>query len=190
MSDYRIAPAATAALAQANLLWPDRDKTFDGTLGDYAHSTRKSWHNPCDKNGNKVPGGTVCAFDLTNDPAHGCDAHALVRAAVARGERRINEAISRGRIWTRDRASEGWRPYKGENPHNHHAHVSVSWEYRTETAPWWITEGDDDMTPEQAAQLARIEAKLDALIAPRLPGGKDRDPHHVDLADVLNDDGD
>lgn len=205
---YSIAPAATAALRQASALWPKRSRAGDGLIGDAAHRSRRSWHNPSDRHGNPTPNGVVLAFDLTHDPANGCDAHALVRAAVARGDRRVSEAISRGRIWTRARASEGWRPYGGANAHDHHAHVTVAWEHRTDTGPWWVIvpdfgggkgttaprtpaqEDDDTMTPAQEAKLDEILDILKALVAPRLPGGKDRDPQHVDLADVLNDDGD
>lgn len=42
-----------------------------------------------------------------------------------------------------------------------------------------------DMTPQQAAQLDRIEQKLDALVAPRRPDHVDPDPGHTSLGDVL-----
>ncbi len=130
MAGYTVAPAAAAALRQATQRWPNRDRSSDGTIGDPAHSSRTSDHNPAED-------GYVYAFDLTNDPARGCDAHALVRAAVARRDPRVRYAISNGRIWSAARAAEGWRPYSGPNPHTKHAHVSITRAFRDDTRPWW-----------------------------------------------------
>ena len=187
----RIAPAASSALAQATALAPSRSRASDGLVGDSAHKDRRSFHNPSYGDGVWKDDGVVLAFDVTHDPTDGFDAHREVRAAVARRDRRILEAISRGQIWTKARAAEGWRPYGGDNPHDRHAHVSIVWAWRNDTASWWRrpTE-EDDLTPEQDARLKRIEQKLDALTAPRLPGGADRDPGRIDLGDVLNDDKD
>lgn len=161
MSDrYTIAPAAAAALGQATLLWPERSRLSDGLKGDDAHAARESWHNPCDRNGDYQPDGVVCAFDLTHDPVNGCDAHKLVRAAVARGDQRISEAISLDRIWTRARAAEGWRRYKPTDPnrnrHEKHAHVTVAWAHRNDTSPWWITATSDEELDMDEATLRRI----------------------------------
>lgn len=187
---YSIAPAASAALGQATALWPHRSRASDGLLGDQAHRQRKSWHNPVDKNGNFKNGGVVCAFDLTHDPANGCDAHALVRAAVERGDQRISEAISQGRIWTRARASEGWREYDGENRHDHHAHVTVAWEHRTDTSPWWVTSAPVNIPrPRPVSQEADVtkdevrEVVQDELA--KLYGEPvDKDKTHVSMADL------
>jgi hypothetical protein len=127
---WYVAPACKAALAEANRLWPQRNRASDGTIGDPAHSTRTSDHNP-------DADGAVLAFDLTHDPAAGCDAHHLVRHAVERRDPRIKYAISNRRIWSAVRADEGWRPYTGSNPHTTHAHVSVRKEYENDTRPWW-----------------------------------------------------
>lgn len=128
---FTIAPAVSAALGQATVLWPKRSRKCDGTVGDLAHSSRTSDHNPDSR-------GVVLAFDLTHDPASGCDAHSLVRAAVAQRDRRIKYAISEGRIWSAARGAEGWRRYDGENRHDKHAHVSVNRRYENDTAPWWV----------------------------------------------------
>lgn len=149
---YTIVPAVKAALAEATRRWPRRSRTCDGTIGDAAHSSRASDHNPNEH-------GEVLAFDLTHDPAHGCDAHALVLAAVRRHDRRIKYAISRGRIWSDARAIEGWRPYFGSNPHDKHAHVSIKRRYRADTSPWWPTpKEDDDVTPEDIKAIAKAAA--------------------------------
>lgn len=186
---WTVAPAARAALDQADALAPGRDSRKDGTVGDLAHSTRASWHNPNVRRQTVRPqydpAGEVLAFDVTHDPDSGFDAHAQVRAAVERDDPRIYEAISCGRIWTRLRADEGWRPYGGSNPHTEHAHVSLTWAHRDDTSPWWLEEDEDVMSPAQEAKLDRVLALLEALVAPRRPDHKDVDPKAVSLGDVL-----
>ncbi len=44
---------------------------------------------------------------------------------------------------------------------------------------------DEDMTPEQSRKLDETHRMLTALVAPRQQSKVDRDPHHVDLGDVL-----
>ncbi len=129
------APVCKAALAEATRLWPGRSTASDGICGDGNHAPTSDHKDP-DRDG-------FCeAFDLTHDPARGCDAHALVRAAVARCDPRVKVAISLRQIassypvgsvpaWT-------WRPYTGSNAHDKHAHVSTTDAYRDDTSPWWM----------------------------------------------------
>lgn len=154
-----VAPAARAILSQATARAPDRNRASDGLKGDERHedTSSLSWHlarrpgrtgsGPKTPDGTiyvRDPNGVVYAADLTNDPAHGVDAHAFVRQAVARRDPRVMEAISLGRIWTKARASEGWRIYHGENPHDKHAHVTVDPRYAGDTSPWWPQANEED----------------------------------------------
>jgi hypothetical protein len=91
-------------------------------MGDAAHQTRKSDHN----DGN--------AFDLTNDPAHGVDCNVLSRQVINDG--RVTYVIWNRQIYNRDRAGEGWRPYDGTNPHDHHMHVSIRSTSRDVLSAW------------------------------------------------------
>lgn len=178
------APACKAALSEASRLWPNRRTTSDGILSSNAHQIQ----NPSSDHdyGN--------AWDLSHDPASGCDAHALVRAIVKRRDSRVKYAISNGRIWSAARANEGWRPYSGSNPHTQHAHVSVYDHRRNDTGPWFRVVAqtavkpqpikEDEMTPEQEAKLDRVLALLDALTAPRRPDKTDADPGRLSLADI------
>lgn len=143
---YTIAPACKALLTQSTVRYPNRDRSYDGIIGDQAHAARRSWHNPSNEDGTPNPDGWVTAVDLTHDPEHGCDAHSLVRRLVANADPRIREAISNGRIWTAARADEGWRYYGGSNPHQHHCHITVAWRYRTSTAAWWPTVAPSNVT--------------------------------------------
>lgn len=152
---YRIARAAKALLDQANERAPQRDRASDGLVGDVRHATGSpsSWHLPRERSliatsptspvapdGScwaRDPNGLVLAVDLTHDPAHGIDAHRLARDLVARGEPRVAEVISNGLIWTRRRASEGWRDYSGSNPHTKHVHITIDPRYAEDASPWW-----------------------------------------------------
>jgi endonuclease G len=138
---WRAAKAITALRLMLNSRHPNRSKVSDGIVGDAAHASRASDHNPWIIDG---PHGVVTAFDVTHDPASGCDAGALANALVASRDPRIKYIIWNRRIcasypvngvpaWT-------WRPYGGRNPHNHHVHLSVKAEkalYDSEV-PWRV----------------------------------------------------
>lgn len=128
---WQLAPALIALEAEADRIAPRRRRTSDGSIGDRAHTNRRSNHNP--------DGGFVDAFDLSHDPAGGMDAHAHVRAWVARQDPRLEEVISNRRIWTWARRSEGWRPYTGANPHTLHAHITVKNSHRHDMSPWFTS---------------------------------------------------
>ena len=59
---WRVARSLDDLLAEVNKVAPGRKKGRDGTIGDQAHASRASRHNP-----NKA--GVVTARDVTNDPA-------------------------------------------------------------------------------------------------------------------------
>ena len=118
MTNWDLAPAAKQLLAEVNFLWPNRSKRSDGTIGDAAHASRTSHHNP-------DADGSVNAIDITHHPGV-FDAHRFVRWLVTRNDSRVIEVISNREIWTRARAREGWRRYRGSNPHTAHAHISFS----------------------------------------------------------------
>lgn len=209
---WKLAPCLIAAEAEADRLAPRRNRKADGSIGDQAHQSRTSDHNPVS--------GWVCAIDLTHDPAGGFDAHARARMAVARHDHRIKYVISNGqiarsyssRVTSSNRAvNRGeernghippwvWANYTGSNPHRHHAHFSVRNEpaARDDTSPWWPTTTpappEDDVTPDDIDKIAdevtdRIVlhlSKLGMSLLERL----DEDRKHNDmlrdsLADLL-----
>ena len=43
---WTLAPALKQLMAEVNARWPNRDRTTDGTIGDYKHSLTTSEHNP------------------------------------------------------------------------------------------------------------------------------------------------
>lgn len=113
---WRLAPSLIALEAEANLLAPRRSKRSDGSIGDLAHASRASDHNPA--------GGWVHGLDLTHDPSGGYDAHAQARRIAARRDIRINYIISNGMIWYY--RTNQWQKYYGANKHTSHAHYSIN----------------------------------------------------------------
>lgn len=122
------APACTHALQDATRRWPHRSRASDGIMGDARHQARKSDHNL----GN--------AFDVTHDPASGCDGHFIAACAIR--DPRVKYVIFNRQIWNRQLGDTHWRPYHGENPHNHHCHVSILPGSRNDIRPWeWAPDG-------------------------------------------------
>lgn len=132
---WRLAPALIAMEAEADRIAPRRRRTSDGSIGDQAHASRKSDHNPS--------GGFVHALDLSHDPAGGFDAHARARE-VARNvtngvERRIKYIISNRQIFSRKSDGWKWRSYTGANGHTQHAHFSIEASGRNDTSPFFAS---------------------------------------------------
>lgn len=121
---WRLAGALVSLRAAINARWPNRDRASDGTIGDAAHATRVSDHNPwVIVNGV----GVVRALDVDKD---GIDAPWLaeqLRLLGASGDARLTGGgyvIFNRRITRADWS--GWSTYTGNNPHTSHVHVSFS----------------------------------------------------------------
>lgn len=128
----RLAKSLETLRSQVNDLWPDRDKSNDGWIGDTAHSRRKSDHNPNAR-------GVVTAIDITRDQTDGPDCEQLALSCLK--DSRVKYVIYNRRI-----ASQGgtWRRYRGSNPHTQHVHISVSSdpsEY-DDGSPWQLNPGE------------------------------------------------
>ena len=123
---WRVAKSLEKLLAQINAAAPNRSTISDGAIGDAAHATRDSDHNPWVKDGST---GVVTARDYTHDPSKGADMNKLTENLRNSKDTRIKYVI-----WNRQMFSSytahgyspfAWRPYSGSNPHTKHAHVSV-----------------------------------------------------------------
>jgi hypothetical protein len=122
---WRIAQSLDVLLKQINELYPKRSKTSDGGIGDAAHASRSSDHNPWVRDGGA---GIVTARDFTNDPVNGVASEVLAEALRASRDKRLKYVISNRRIFSgsgQKSPAWQWRPYRGSNPHIKHAHVSV-----------------------------------------------------------------
>lgn len=141
MARWRVAASLVALRDQINAAWPGRSTTSDGTIGDAAHQSRDSDHNPWVRDGSI---GVVTALDVTHDPAHGCDAGHIAAAIRSSRDRRVKYIIWRRRICnaspTGGAGPWDWRPYGGANPHDKHVHISVkaSKSLYDSTEPWAI----------------------------------------------------
>lgn len=116
---WRLARSLVILRDEINALALNRDKSYDGTIGDESHQSRVSDHNP-----NEM--GVVCAFDATHDPEHGADMGVISVAVAKSGHPSLKYVIHHRRIWTPE---HGWHDYTGDNPHLTHMHVSVTDDY-------------------------------------------------------------
>ena len=125
---WRVAESLKTLIRNVNTLAPGRKKGSDGAIGDAAHQTRSSDHNPWiwDEATKK---GIVTALDVTHDPNGKCDCHILVDSLVNNKDGRLKYIIWNKRIINSSpingTAAWTWRPYTGTNPHNKHVHISV-----------------------------------------------------------------
>ena len=169
---YFLSPALVRLRAEINTLWPGRDKSSDGWIGDTAHSARRSDHNP-----DYPAGGIVRAIDVDKD---GIPTDAVVAQIIR--DPRVAYVIWNARIWENPAAYPGrgyWRAYTGANAHRQHFHVSVRHGARWDGngSSWGITRTasaggggggvslpditvkpvtpieEDDMTPDQVKRL-------------------------------------
>lgn len=119
---WRLAKSLQTLRAQLDERWPGRDRTSDGSIGDAAHASRDSDHNPW------VDGGVVTALDVDRDIAPGVTSRLLAESLVASRDPRIKYIISNAQIISGSDIGHTpwvWRPYSGPNAHKEHMHLSV-----------------------------------------------------------------
>ena len=143
---WRLAKSLETLRNQVNSQWPNRSKASDGTLGDQAHASRPSDHNP-------NSAGVVTAMDITHHTGY-LDAHALADRLLANRHPNLKYIISNGRIGG-SHTGWKWTKYSGSNPHNKHIHVSVgvgndgqSKQPYDDTTPWKINQGQQPIGEE------------------------------------------
>lgn len=110
---WHLAPSLAKLRDEVNATWPNRSKTHDGTIGDRAHSARKSDHNPNSR-------GSVNAIDIT---AKGVNVARII--AVAKKHPSVRYIIYNRTIMNRDIGHFRPRAYHGSNPHKAHVHISI-----------------------------------------------------------------
>lgn len=118
---WRLAPSLRAYVDEADEVFPNRDTSSDGSIGDLAHSVRVSDHNPDD--------GYVDAVDLDEDLAPGVTLMPFAEHLRTGKDPRVKYVIYEGRMFssyaTSSRAAWRWGPYSGINAHTHHLHLSI-----------------------------------------------------------------
>lgn len=152
MTSWILVPCLVQLRDEFNAVAPRRSKASDGSVGDLAHQSSQSDHNP-DETGN-VPirdadrVNEVHALDVDADlNVPGLTMGMVVAFLVARcrsgAERRLRYIIWDRRIWS---ASDGWPAagvaYHGKSPHTEHAHFSASYDsdHEADTRPWHLQE--------------------------------------------------
>lgn len=158
MSMWRLAKSLETMRAQIDALSPNRSRASDGTIGDAAHASRSSDHNPWIKDGAT---GVVTALDITHDPLHGIDSEALAEQLRAWKDGRIKYVISNRKIFSgtgQSRPAWQWRKYTGVNPHNKHVHISVK-----------ASKPEYDRTAAWRLDLKPTAAEAEAPSAPEHP---------------------
>ncbi len=170
-----LAPALVALFEQADRGWPRRSRISDGTIGDQAHASRTSDHNPKRPN----PPGWVDAGDLTEDHTRGPSLPRLWSHLISKRDPRVKYLIYEGRIvksYVDLAGRPAWvpQPYNGPNAHAHHLHVSVTPAGRHDTSPWFppspFINTEDDMTPEEHKALFDVRDMLAGATAYGFPG--------------------
>lgn len=118
---WRVARSLDILLGQINTAFPGRNKASDGAIGDAAHASRSSDHNPW------YGPGIVTARDYTHDPAHGVDIDRLSDELAASRDPRIKYIIANRLILDSRAGNRPWQwvRYTGSNPHTKHLHLSV-----------------------------------------------------------------
>lgn len=123
---WRVANSIRRIFVQLNAAHPARSKASDGTIGDAAHASRDSDHNPWVKDGDM---GVVTAGDITHDPAHGVNCNVITETIRADRDPRVKYIIWNRRICRSypkdDLSAWEWGPYSGPNAHTKHMHISV-----------------------------------------------------------------
>lgn len=125
MAKWRLAKSLEKLRSQINAAHPTRSKASDGSIGDAAHSSRASDHNPDSQ-------GRVCAIDVTHDPANGVDGKELSKSLIA--DSRMKYVIFAGKIFKA--RTKKWETYTGPNKHDKHVHVSVQAASADDAKPW------------------------------------------------------
>ena len=152
-------PAAIAVLRQATALFPKRKKLSDGLLPSVAHQKQSpnSDHN------------TGLAVDLTHDPENGVDCAQIFEKL--KEDKRVSYLIFNKKIWSRQYAKRGNRPYSGSNPHTKHLHISIDPDMANDTSPWfWWMNQPKIVNQVKAALQPQPKKKVakGANLAPKL----------------------
>ncbi|MGK5681896.1 hypothetical protein [Actinoplanes sp. URMC 104] len=180
MASWILVPCLVRLRSEFNAIAPGRDRSSDGSVGDTAHQSGSSDHNP-DETGT-VPirdadrTNEVHAIDVDVDlRTPGLTMEKVVQFLLGRcrsgAEKRLRYIIYNRRIWS---ASNGWRQqrYTGANPHDHHAHFSSSYSSNLEasTASWHLEDIPVALTADDkkwiSAEIAKqVKAQIDDIWA-------------------------
>ena len=161
---WRIAESLEKLRKQLNALYPNRSKASDGGIGDAAHASRSSDHNPWFKDSKGI--GIVTARDFTHDPANGLDCHKLAQTLIESRDPRIKYIIWNKQILSSKQQPWKWRPYSGINAHKHHLHISVMPEakFYDDASDWNLSPASTPNIPASVPTPATAEQSADFYV--------------------------
>ena len=197
---WRVARSLDTLLEQINELAPSRSTISDGSIGDAAHATRDSDHNPwCGP-------GVVTARDYTHDPDAGADMHKIAEALRQSRDPRIKYVIWDKRMFssypTSTSSAWEWRPYTGINLHTQHMHVSVNcaasqdstvrWNIQQQEKDWFDMADKEDLKKivKEAVDAATKDIKAELVRQRKLLAvGEERayEPAKVNIKSAIPD---
>jgi hypothetical protein len=174
MIDWRLAEALKELKDEINARYPGRDKTSDGAIGDAAHASRSSDHNPWiwDPITKKH---VVSAIDIDEDLTGSIHSLKTIIDAICKSrDPRVKYIIYEGQITVQGTQLQQWKRYTGKNSHSHHAHISVFPEKRLydDRRPWSIGDASiaaKDWAKENIPVKAQILEIPQTVPAPQLP---------------------
>jgi hypothetical protein len=166
MADWMLVPCLAKLREEFNAIAPGRDRSSDGSIGDRAHAAGGTSDHLPDEEFPRLRGkdadsrNEVHAIDVDVDlrtPGLSMEdvvQHLLFRCRAG-AETRLRYIIYNRRIWE---ASNDWRQraYSGDNPHDHHAHFSASYDTRKEAsvASWQLEDIPVALTADDKAWIA------------------------------------
>jgi hypothetical protein len=168
---YRLCKALARLREQINAAYPNRDKESDGWIGDAAHASRNSDHNPWVIDAKGL--GVVTATDTDEDLSPGIHSIESIISAIRKSrDPRVKYIIYERRITKQGSDLQVWVPYHGINPHEHHAHISVKSDPRfyDDDHDWNIGSAVDASPTVSKPQDAKSENKV--VEAPAASNGK------------------
>lgn len=171
MASWILVPSLVSLRNEFTALAPERDKTSDGSIGDPAHASSSSDHNPDETGATPYEDSDrtneVHAIDVDKDlnrPGWTMEraVQVIVREHKAGRDNRLQYVIFNRRIWSR---SWSWteRVYDGPNPHDKHAHFSCRYTtaQESDTSPWGLLLEGEEVTENDIEKIAdRVMAKL------------------------------
>lgn len=191
-----LVPCLVALRGEFNAIAPDRDRSSDGSIGDEAHASSSSDHNPDETGATPYEDADdvneVHAIDVDkdlNESGWSMDRAAAIVIVRHRSgaDDRLQNVIYRGLIYSR---SWGWtaREYTGPNPHDKHAHFSARYTSAQEadTRPWGLVAADQEegIVLDQATKdwfISLMKAQIPAGVKAAL----DRDDVQEKLAELM-----
>ncbi len=172
-SAWRLAKSLVRLREQINTRFPTRKKTEDGSIGDAAHASRNSDHNPWVRDGGM---GVVTAIDVTHDPTTGCTGDFLADTIRASRDSRVKYIIWNRRICSSSSIGGApawsWRPYNGANPHNKHIHISVKSDKPSydDTSDWTLAAQETAVSPAASRPVLALKSVSNPQVRTALGG--------------------